>query len=64
MIEPERAAKLGYTFTKCSVCGGKAYCVGTKDNFNEHCWDCGNEDHTIVVDFSDKAGWRPTKRID
>ena len=45
---------------KCSVCGGKAYYVGDKDNNNIHCWECDNVDTTVTVDFS--SGWRPMKR--
>lgn len=51
-------------FSVCSQCGGKAYKVGTDDDYTEHCWDCDNVDRTVTIDFGSDSGWKPMKRAD
>lgn len=36
----------------CEKCGVKrVYKVGSKTSYSTHCWNCGYETHTEVVDF-------------
>lgn len=58
-----RKGEMTSEIVECSVCGGKAYYVGDKDNNTIHCWECDNVDTTVTVDFG-SSGWRPIKRTD